>query len=83
MNVASNCIKDILTVLGPKVLTLSEKLQFASSFVAHKVFGLNFKHQPDFKLTIEHFCIHTGGQAALDEMEKGLNLEGCHVEASR
>ena len=84
MNVAGNCLKDNLTVLGPQVLPLSEKLLFAGSFVARKVFGLNVKqYQPDFKLAFEHFCIHAGGRAVLDELEKGLNLDGCHVEASR
>ncbi|KAL4338340.1 hypothetical protein HN51_048503 [Arachis hypogaea] len=29
---------------------------------------------PDFKLGFEHFCIHTGGRAILDELEKNLQL---------
>lgn len=27
---------------------------------------------PDFKLAFEHFCIHAGGRAVLDELEKNI-----------
>ncbi|KAE9447241.1 hypothetical protein C3L33_20822, partial [Rhododendron williamsianum] len=38
---------------------------------------------PDFKLAFEHFCIHAGGRAVIDELEKNLQLSEEHVEASR
>ncbi|KAL4372592.1 hypothetical protein AHAS_Ahas06G0281200 [Arachis hypogaea] len=38
---------------------------------------------PDFKLAFDHFCIHAGGRAVIDELEKNLQLLPCHVEASR
>ncbi|XP_020521585.1 3-ketoacyl-CoA synthase 6 isoform X2 [Amborella trichopoda] len=31
----------------------------------------------------EHFCIHAGGRAVIDELEKNLQLSPEHVEASR
>ncbi|GAV67233.1 FAE1_CUT1_RppA domain-containing protein/ACP_syn_III_C domain-containing protein [Cephalotus follicularis] len=37
----------------------------------------------DFKLAFEHFCIHAGGRAVIDELEKNLQLLPVHVEASR
>ena len=83
MNVASNCLKDNLTVLRPQVHLFFEKLSIAGSFVARKVSSLNIMyHLPDFKLEYEHFRVHAGGRAVLDQLEKGLNLDGCQVEAS-
>jgi 3-ketoacyl-CoA synthase len=38
---------------------------------------------PDFKRCIDHFCIHAGGRAVIDGIEKNLNLEKYHTEASR
>jgi len=29
---------------------------------------------PDFKLALEHFCIHAGGRGVLDELERSLCL---------
>ncbi|CAI0414932.1 unnamed protein product [Linum tenue] len=34
-------------------------------------------------LAFEHFCIHAGGRAVLDELEKNLNLSDWHMEPSR
>ncbi|KAI8549668.1 hypothetical protein RHMOL_Rhmol06G0042700 [Rhododendron molle] len=36
-----------------------------------------------FKLAFDHFCIHAGGRAVIDELEKNLQLLPTHVEASR
>ena len=38
---------------------------------------------PDFKRGIDHFCIHAGGRAVIDGIEKNLRLEPYHTEASR
>nr|BAD95286.1 putative fatty acid elongase 3-ketoacyl-CoA synthase 1 [Arabidopsis thaliana] len=38
---------------------------------------------PDFKLAFEHFCIHAGGRAVLDEVQKNLDLKDWHMEPSR
>ena len=83
MNVASNGLKDTLTVLRPQVRLFFEELLIAGSFVARKDFSQNVMyHQPDFKLEYEHFHVHARGRAVLDQLEKGLNLDGCQVEAS-
>ncbi|CAN0905849.1 3-ketoacyl-CoA synthase 4 [Linum grandiflorum] len=34
-------------------------------------------------LAFEHFCIHAGGRAVIDELERNLQLSTVHVEASR
>jgi 3-ketoacyl-CoA synthase len=38
---------------------------------------------PDFKLAFEHFCIHAGGRAVIDELESNLQLSPAHSEPSR
>ncbi|KAL0396795.1 UNVERIFIED_CONTAM: 3-ketoacyl-CoA synthase 6 [Sesamum calycinum] len=38
---------------------------------------------PDFKQAFEHFCIHAGGRAVIDELQKSLQLTEEQVEASR
>ncbi|XVF66582.1 hypothetical protein PTKIN_Ptkin10aG0048900 [Pterospermum kingtungense] len=40
-------------------------------------------YNPDFKLAFEHFCIHAGGRAVLDEVEKNIDLKDWHMEPSR
>lgn len=38
---------------------------------------------PDFKRGINHFCIHAGGRAVIDGIEKNMKLEHYHSEGSR
>jgi 3-ketoacyl-CoA synthase len=57
---------------------------FFSTLVAKKLFNAKVKpYIPDFKLAFDHFCIHAGGRAVIDELEKNLQLLPIHVEASR
>ena len=71
MAVAGEALKTNITTLGPLVLPMSEQLLFFITLVARKVFQMKIKpYIPDFKLAFEHFCIHAGGRAVLDEIEK-------------
>ncbi|KAH9799249.1 3-ketoacyl-CoA synthase 11 [Citrus sinensis] len=84
MAVAGDALKTNITTLGPLVLPMSEQLLFFATLVARKVFKLKIKpYIPDFKLAFEHFCIHAGGRAVLDELEKNLQLSDRHMEPSR
>ncbi|KAL9238953.1 hypothetical protein vseg_013318 [Gypsophila vaccaria] len=84
MAVAGEALKANITTLGPLVLPMSEQLLFFVALVAKKVFKMKIKpYIPDFKLAFEHFCIHAGGRAVLDELEKNLNLTYWHMEPSR
>ncbi|XP_021766242.1 3-ketoacyl-CoA synthase 11-like [Chenopodium quinoa] len=84
MAVAGEALKANITTLGPLVLPVSEQLLFFVTLVARKAFKMKIKpYIPDFKLAIEHFCIHAGGRAVLDELEKNLDLSSWHMEPSR
>jgi len=84
MTVAGDALKTNITTLGPLVLPMSEQLQFFISLVCRKVLKMNNKpYIPNFKTAFEHFCIHAGGRAVLDEIEKNLKLNASDMEPSR
>ncbi|XP_044983900.1 3-ketoacyl-CoA synthase 6-like [Hordeum vulgare subsp. vulgare] len=84
MNIAGNALNANITAMGPLVLPAMEQLMFAFSFVARKVISRRVKpYIPDFRTAFEHFCIHAGGRAVIDELQKGLSLSDEQVEASR
>lgn len=84
MAIAGGALKTNITTLGPLVLPISEQLLFFSTLVIKKVVNSKIKpYIPDFKLAFEHFCIHAGGRAVIDELEKNLQLLPLHCEASR
>lgn len=84
MAVAGNALKTNITTLGPLVLPLSEQILFFATLLAKRVGRMKLKpYIPDFKLAFEHFCIHAGGRAVLDELEKNLDLTEWHMEPSR
>ncbi|XP_057527574.1 3-ketoacyl-CoA synthase 4-like [Amaranthus tricolor] len=84
MAIAGDALKTNITTLGPLVLPISEQLLFFLTLIGRKFLNVKVKpYIPDFKLGFEHFCIHAGGRAVIDELEKNLNLSSVHVEASR
>ncbi|KAL8158715.1 hypothetical protein V2J09_000252 [Rumex salicifolius] len=84
MAVAGDALKTNITTLGPLVLPMSEQLLFLATLIMKKVLKMKIKpYIPDFKLAFEHFCIHAGGRAVLDELEKNLQLSEWHMEPSR
>ncbi|KAJ4832723.1 3-ketoacyl-CoA synthase 4 [Turnera subulata] len=84
MAIAGGALKTNITTLGPLVLPISEQLLFFATLVVRKLFNKKVApYIPDFKLAFDHFCIHAGGRAVIDELEKNLQLLPVHVEASR
>ncbi|KAG8381889.1 hypothetical protein BUALT_Bualt05G0019800 [Buddleja alternifolia] len=75
---------DAVTTLGPLVFPMSDQLLFFANLVGKKLFKMKLKpYIPDFELAFEHFCIHAGGRAVLDEIEKNLQLSDWSMEPSR
>ena len=85
IRVAGEALRRNIVTLGPRVLPLSEKILYLAVLVARKVFGMKHlkPYVPDFRLAFEHFCVHSGGRAVLDAMEKNLKLLPHHIEPSR
>ncbi|XP_019180079.1 PREDICTED: 3-ketoacyl-CoA synthase 5-like [Ipomoea nil] len=91
MEVAGEALKSNITSIGPLVLPVWELVMFVVGVVRGKLMSSksqssspnNNKKVPDFKRAFEHFCIHAGGRAVIDELQKNLELSGEHVEASR
>ncbi|KAF5953644.1 hypothetical protein HYC85_006500 [Camellia sinensis] len=84
MSIAGKALKSNITTIGPLVLPASEQLLFLASLIFRKIFKMKWKaYIPDFKQAFEHFCIHAGGRAVIDELQKNLELSAEHVEASR
>ncbi|CAH8386555.1 unnamed protein product [Eruca vesicaria subsp. sativa] len=83
-SVAGRTITKNIATLGPLVLPVSEKLLFFKTYIRKKYLDDKIKHYvPDFKRAIDHFCIHAGGRALIDELEKKLGLSQVDVEPSR
>ncbi|CAN0876314.1 3-ketoacyl-CoA synthase 5 [Linum grandiflorum] len=84
MAIAGEALKSNITTIGPLVLPASEQLLFLAALIGRKIFNPNWKpYIPDFKQAFEYFCIHAGGRAVIDELQKNLQLSAEHVEASR
>lgn len=81
---AGDALKTNITSIGPLVLPASEQLRFAFSLIGRKFINPKWRpYIPDFKKAFDHFCIHAGGRAVVDEMQKGLQLSDEQVEGSR
>ncbi|KAL8159990.1 hypothetical protein V2J09_001527 [Rumex salicifolius] len=85
MAVAGDALKTNITTLGPLVLPITEQFRFFVTLIRRKVLKSKSvkPYIPDFKKAFEHFCIHAGGRAVLDAIEKNLRLEEWHMEPSR
>ncbi|KAJ0669041.1 putative very-long-chain 3-oxoacyl-CoA synthase [Helianthus annuus] len=84
MRVAGDALKTNITTLGPLVLPFSEQFLFFITLVKKKMLRMKVKpYIPNFKFAFEHFCVHAGGKAVLNELQKSLNLTDQDMEASR
>ena len=84
IDVASNTFKTNIITVAPLILPVSEKLLFALSFVSQKLFKMRKKlRMPNLLTGFEHICVHAGGRAVIDGIQRSLRLSDEHVEPSR
>jgi len=83
--VAGDALMANLSRLGPLILPASEKLIFAANLIGRKLYGkAKVKaYIPDFKSAVEHICIHSGGRAVIDGMQRVLRMSDDEAEPSR
>ncbi|KAK3232282.1 hypothetical protein Dsin_004163 [Dipteronia sinensis] len=73
-----------LQVLVPKILPLRELLCFAIVSYYRNYTKTSTKSQMiNLKTGVEHFCIHPGGRAVIDELGKSLELNEYDLEPAR
>ncbi|CAM0913948.1 unnamed protein product [Alopecurus aequalis] len=94
-NLGLNLSKDLVTVAGkalrtnvatiaPLILPMSVQISFFLSLISRKVLSRTTKLcLPDFSISFEHLCIHAGGRAVIDAVQRSLGLLDEHVEPSR
>ncbi|OWM67973.1 hypothetical protein CDL15_Pgr017541 [Punica granatum] len=84
MKIAGSALERNITTLGPLVLPVSEQVMFVLNMIGRKFLKRQWNaYMPNFKRAFEHFCIHAGGRAVIDVLQKRLDLSDEHVEASR
>ncbi|KAI4375609.1 hypothetical protein MLD38_013461 [Melastoma candidum] len=85
VNVAGEILKANMKTLGPSVLPYSEQCLYVWSIIKKRLgkIGKREAYVPNFKKAFEHFCIHAGGRAVIEAVEKNLQLSKDDVEASK
>ncbi|KAD4888399.1 hypothetical protein R6Q59_034569 [Mikania micrantha] len=82
--IGGEALKSNIMTLGPLVLPASEQLLFIFNRIGTKLLNRKWKpYVPDFTKAFDHFCIHAGGRAVINEMQKNLRLSAEHIEPSR
>jgi len=79
----SKCVGDALTInltkIAPRILPLKELIHYGFDWLMRRVSSVYLhKHPksyvPDFRTAFDHICIHAGGRAIIDGIEKSLEL---------
>ena len=82
--VAGDTLQANISAIGSLVLPFSEQLLFVLSVIVRKLLKRRIKpYVPDFRMAFEHFCIHAGGRAVIDAVQRSLCLSDEDVEPSR
>lgn len=81
LQVASETLRSNITILGGKILPVTELIFYGASIIRKKYLQILFKEDkptnyylPNFKTVIQHFCLPVSGKAVIREIGKGLKL---------
>ncbi|XP_050365437.1 3-ketoacyl-CoA synthase 1-like [Argentina anserina] len=86
--VAGTYLREHIKVLAPRVLPLNELAMYAYSVICSaatwgKTSNLKPLFVPDFTKAFDHFCIHTGGKAVIEQVGRVLRLGDVLTEPAR
>ncbi len=97
VNVAGRALTKQFTYLGPHILPMVEQLKCVRSYFCSWLYKNYLSvylssyyrkedcpkiYTPDFRKAIDFFCIHAGGRAVIEGVQKNLNLSDRDVEPS-
>jgi len=94
VKVAGHAMKHNFIALAPHVLPFREQLRTLVNRALITLAGRAKKagftglsppaaYTPNFSAGIDHFCIHAGGRAVIEGVQKNLGLQEHHVEPSK
>ncbi|OVA08121.1 FAE1/Type III polyketide synthase-like protein [Macleaya cordata] len=86
IRVAGTNLREHIRSLAPRVLPLSQLVLYAYSVVGSVLSRGESKPKPivpDFRTAFEHFCIHTGGKAVIEQVGRVLRLSEEVTEPAR
>jgi 3-ketoacyl-CoA synthase len=95
VSVAGQAMKHNFVQLGPYVLPIREQVKTLFNrfliTVVHKLkktYDVEWlkaprAYTPNFAKGIDHFCIHAGGRAVIDGVQKNLGLQEHHIQPSK
>jgi 3-ketoacyl-CoA synthase len=94
VTVAGQAMRHNFVVLAPYILPLREQARTVFNRVLIQLAALLKRHgwphadppkpyMPDFTQGIDHFCIHAGGRAVIEGVQKNLGLQERHVQPSK
>ncbi|PIA38863.1 hypothetical protein AQUCO_02700217v1 [Aquilegia coerulea] len=79
---ATKAFVENLKVIAPKILPVTELIRYVIvSHFRRKKGGS--RATINFKTGVDHFCVHTGGTAVIDGVEKNLGLSKYDLEPAR
>ncbi|KAB2635326.1 3-ketoacyl-CoA synthase 9-like [Pyrus ussuriensis x Pyrus communis] len=82
--VAGMSLREHIKILAPRVLPLSQLGLYVYSVICSALSGSKSKPiVPDFTKAFDHFCIHTGGKAVIEQVERVLRLGDELTEPTR
>ncbi|MQL71380.1 hypothetical protein Taro_003690 [Colocasia esculenta] len=82
LRVARETLRANAYALGASVLPLHEKARYALFWLRQAHLGESAAYMPDFKSSIQHFCLPASGKAVIREVGRGVGLTGRDTEAA-